>query len=87
MSGQFVFLSKNSYTKDGTLRSFVNFVDSKGNVSTFNGAAYQGNYPAAFDVCDVEFDVQQFGKSTAFILTKIDVIDRLVPASQKEGGK
>lgn len=85
MQGQFVYLAKNAYTaKDGGYRCYAAFADSKGNVVNFNASGYQGNFPEPFGVCSVDFDVQQYGNgSSSFILNSLEVIDKLVCASEK----
>lgn len=84
MQGSFVFLNKNSYTKDGNYRCYASFADGQGNVLSFNASAYQGQFPQVFSICHLDFDVQQFGNNnTAFILSKLQVTGRLVDPQEK----
>lgn len=79
MTAKVVFLCKNSYTKDGNRRCYATFAQSSGELMQFNGSALpDSSYPSAFAVCDVSFDIAQFGRNTSFILTSLDVIGQLV---------
>lgn len=78
MNGTFIFLNKNSYTKDGSYRCYSSFADVSGNVLSFNSSVYQGEFPDAFSVCSVDFEVQQFGNNSSFILKDIKVTGSLV---------
>lgn len=78
MQGQFIFLNGNTYTKDGEKRSYASFADTQGAVLNFNATAIQQEFPEAFSICMLEFQVQQFaGGKSAFILEKIEVIGQL----------
>lgn len=84
MEGTFIYLNNNSYTKDGNYRCYATFVSKDGKVLTFNASAYQGNFPEPFSLCDVVFDMQQYGNNqTSFILKSFVVSGKLVVS--KEG--
>lgn len=74
MQGQFVFLNENHYTKDGDYRCYASFADSQGKVLNFNACAANVTFPEPFTVCDLDFDMQVFGKSQALIMNKLNVI-------------
>lgn len=81
MTGEFIFLNKNAYTdKNQNYRCYASFADESGRVINFNGVAIPASaYPEPFSVCNLTFDVQQFGNgSTAFILNSCDVIGQLL---------
>lgn len=81
MTGQFIYLSKNAYTdKNGNPRCYASFADESGSVLQFNGVALPASsFPDPFSVCDLTFDVQQFGNgSTAFILNACNVTGKMV---------
>lgn len=78
MQGQFIFLNGNTYTKDGQKRSYASFADTQGAVISFNATAVQSEFPEAFAVCMLDFQVQQYaGGKSAFILEKFDVVGQL----------
>lgn len=79
MQGQFIFLNSNAYTKDNQYRCYASFADTSGKILSFNASAFQGNLPEPFAVCNVDFEVNQFGNgSTSFILSKLDVTGKLI---------
>lgn len=80
MSGEYVYLNHNSYTKDGERRCYAAFVDQGGNVVNFNAAAIlDSSFPVAFSICNLNFSMQQFGRSTAFILESIETVGSMIP--------
>lgn len=84
MNGTFIYLNKNSYTKDGNYRCFASFASSDGNVLSFNASACQQDWPVPFSVCRLDFDIQQFGNNgTSFILKDFEVAGRLVESDKK----
>lgn len=83
MSGQFVFLNENHYSKDGEYRCYASFADPQGKVLNFNASAVSGNFPPAFTICDLDFDMQVYGKSQALVLNSFSEIDKMVPKSEK----
>lgn len=79
MTGEYVYLNHNSYTKDGERRCYAAFADVSGNVVNFNAAAILDSaFPAAFSVCNLSFSMQQYGRSTAFILEAVDTIGQMI---------
>lgn len=79
MTGEYVYLNKNEYTKDGERRCYASFADVNGNVINFNASAVNSSFPEAFSVCQLDFQVQQFGQGrTAFILERFDIVGKLV---------
>lgn len=83
MQGQFVFLNENHYTKDGEYRCYASFADPQGKVLNFNASAISITFPVAYTICNLDFDMQVYGKSQALILNGFTVSDKLVPESTK----
>lgn len=80
MTGEYVYLNHNSYTKDGERRCYASFADQGGNVINFNAAAVlDASFPAAFSICNLSFTMQQYGRSTAFILESIETVGCMSP--------
>lgn len=84
MTGDFVFLNENHYTKDNEYRSYSSFADPNGKVLSFNSSAYSGELPKPFDICHVDFDMQVYAKGQALILNNLSVIGRM---TEEKGGK
>lgn len=78
MTGQFVFLNENHYTKDNEYRCYASFADSQGKVLSFNASAVSGSFPDAFSICNLDFDMQVYGKSQALILNKFEIVGKMV---------
>lgn len=86
MTGSFVYLNSNSYTKDGNYRCYVTCSDTSGNVLTFNASGVpQDRLPVPYDVCQIDFDVNQYGNNqTSFIMKAIDITSHLIDPTDKK---
>lgn len=80
MQGTFVYLNHNSYDKDGRYHCYATFADGQGNILNFNAALVGGSltWPKPFDICHLNFNVQQYGKNSSFILESVEVTSSLV---------